>query len=223
MPPARREHRPGRTPRTVRADLDCCRGPGPGRERATLRWAPAARWASRGLFRRLPGHPGARRAEGSGPPSAARLLRAGACRGLARPPPNRSHRAQRGGEPRERLSGGKKRSGLSPSLAAPELGINASPAKQIRHLPSVQEDYTGLLTSPARQMLAPKVPIISRVLEIRHNPSPAPPGSLQGRGGPARRGPRRAALSPKRPLSRWGEKGVKSRTRRKVQPSPLTS
>lgn len=143
------------------------------------------------------------------------------CRGLARPPPNRSHRAQRGGEPRERLSGGKKRSGLSPSLAAPELGINASPAKQIRHLPSVQEDYTGLLTSPARQMLAPKVPIISRVLEIRHNPSPAPPGSLQGRGGPARRGPRRAALSPKRPLSRWGEKGVKSRTRRKVQPSPF--
>lgn len=78
VPPARREHRPGRTPRTVRADLDCCRGPGPGRERATLRWAPAARWASQGLFRRLPGHPGARRAEGSGPPSAARLLRAGA-------------------------------------------------------------------------------------------------------------------------------------------------
>lgn len=27
VPPARREHRPGRTPRTVRADLDCCRGP----------------------------------------------------------------------------------------------------------------------------------------------------------------------------------------------------
>lgn len=73
--------------------------------------------------------------------------------------------------------GGRKRSGLSPSLAAPELGINASPAKQIRHLPSVQEDYTGLLTSPARQMLAPKVLIVSRVLETRHNPNPALPGA----------------------------------------------
>lgn len=43
--------------------------------------------------------------------------------------------------------GGKVRSSpvcvRAPSLAAPELGINGSPAKQIRHLPPVQEDYTG--------------------------------------------------------------------------------
>lgn len=72
-------------------------------------------------------------------------------------------------------------------------------------------------------MLAPKVPIISRVLEIRHNPSPALPGRVPARSrGTRSEGTPPGHSLPKRPLARWGEKGVKSRARRKVQPSPFS-
>lgn len=71
-------------------------------------------------------------------------------------------------------------------------------------------------------MLAPKVPIISRVLETRRNPSPAQPGRVPARSrGTRSEGTPPSRSLPKRPLAWWGEKGVKSLARQKVQPSPF--
>lgn len=79
-----------------------------------------------------------------------------------------------------------------------------------------------MLTSPTRQMLAPKVLIISRVLETRHNPRPAPPGRVPARSrGTWSEGTPPGRSLPERPHASSGEKGVKSRARQKVQPSPF--
>lgn len=71
-------------------------------------------------------------------------------------------------------------------------------------------------------MLAPKVLIISRVLETRHNPRPAPPGRVPARSrGTWSEGTPPSRSLPERPHASPGEKGVKSRARQKVQPSPF--
>lgn len=71
-------------------------------------------------------------------------------------------------------------------------------------------------------MLAPKVLIISRVLETRHNPSLEPLGRVPARSrGTCSEGTPPSLSLPKRPLASSGKKGVKSRARHKVQPSPF--